>query len=53
MRIRAEETKVFKVATTPEEALKAIQVFDDALSQVEHPHKEEQPFQLMIKKLKE
>lgn len=46
MRIRPEELKVFKVADSPVEAYKAIQVFEDALKEQSRPHKEEKPFQL-------
>lgn len=46
MRIRPEELKVFKIANTPEEAYKAIQVFEDVILESTNPHKEEKPFQL-------
>ena len=46
MRIRPEELKVYKVATTPEEAYKAIQIFEKALKEQSHPHENERAFQL-------
>ncbi len=46
MRIRKEDLKVFKVVDTPQEAYKAIQIFEDALKKQEWVHPEEQAFQL-------
>jgi uncharacterized protein (TIGR00725 family) len=46
MRIRADDMKVYKVVTTPEEAYQAILSFEEALKTQNHSHKEEQAFQL-------
>lgn len=46
MRIRADDMKVYKVVTTPEEAYQAILSFEEALKTHNHTHKEEQAFQL-------
>ena len=46
MRIRSEDTKVFKVANSPEDAYEAVQVFEQALISQNHAHREEKPFQL-------
>jgi len=46
MRIRPEDTKVFKVANSPEDAHEAIQMFEQALLSQNHAHQEEKPFQL-------
>lgn len=46
MRIRPEDLKVYKVVSTPEEAYKAIRVFEDALGEQENAHSEEKAFQL-------
>src|SRR3972149_9415069 len=46
MRIRPEDTKVFKVANSPEDAHEAIQMFEQALLSQNHAHREEKPFQL-------
>lgn len=46
MRIRPEDLKVYKVANTPDEAYKAIQIFEDALAAQEHVSQEEKAFQL-------
>jgi uncharacterized protein (TIGR00730 family) len=46
MRIRADDMKVYKVVTTPEEAYQAILSFEEALKTQNHTHREEQAFQL-------
>ena len=46
MRIRPEELRVFRVVNSPEEALKAIQFFEETLKRSEHVHEEEKAFQL-------
>jgi uncharacterized protein (TIGR00725 family) len=46
MRIRPEDHKVYKVVNTPDEAYKAIRVFDEALKRQENAHGEEKAFQL-------
>lgn len=46
MRTRPEELEVFRVVTTPEEAYKAIQTFEGALTRKDSPSAEESPFQL-------
>lgn len=46
MRIRPEDLKVYKVATTPEEALKAIHSFEQVLVVRNNKTKAEKPFQL-------
>jgi predicted Rossmann-fold nucleotide-binding protein len=46
MRIRPEDTKVYKVANSPEDAYEAIQVFEQALLSQNNAHREEKPFQL-------
>jgi uncharacterized protein (TIGR00730 family) len=46
MRIRPEELKVFKIVNSPEEAYKALNMFEDLLQKQNHTHKDEQPFQL-------
>jgi len=45
MRIRPEDLKVYKVANTPDEAFKAIQIFEGALASQENAHQEEKAFQ--------
>jgi uncharacterized protein (TIGR00725 family) len=52
MRIRPEELKVYKVVRTPQEAYKAIQIFENALRERENPHEYEKPFQLWSRGLK-
>ncbi len=49
MRIRPEELKVFKIADSPEQAYRAIQVFESVILEQDSPHKEERPFQLWKK----
>lgn len=46
MRIRPEDLKVFKVVNSPEEAYKALNMFEDLLQKQNHSHKDEKPFQL-------
>lgn len=46
MRIRSEELEVFRIVKTPEEAYKALQIFEGALKQRVGVSKEEGPFQL-------
>lgn len=46
MRIRPEDLEVYRVANTPEEALNAINLFEDALKKTEHIHDGEKAFQL-------
>lgn len=46
MRIRPEDTKVYKVANSPEETYKEIQVFEEALLSQNHASREERPFEL-------
>ncbi|OGM68462.1 hypothetical protein A2985_01545 [Candidatus Woesebacteria bacterium RIFCSPLOWO2_01_FULL_43_11] len=45
MRIRPEDLKVYKVVNTPDEAYKAIQIFEGALAAQEYVHQEEKAFQ--------
>ena len=45
MRIRPEELKVYKVVNTPEEALRALNTFEDTLAQKPNASKEEKAFQ--------
>src|SRR3989337_4153826 len=45
MRIRPEDLKVYKVANSPDEAFKALQVFEGALAAQENVHQEEKAFQ--------
>jgi hypothetical protein len=45
MRIRPEELKVYKVVNTPEEALRALNTFEDTLAQRPNASKEEKAFQ--------
>lgn len=47
MRIRPEDLKVYKICHTPKEVLKAIRVFDQAISLRENPREEEKAFQLL------
>lgn len=49
MRIRPEEMNVFKVASTPEEAYRQIQIFEEALKRTKNANKEESPFELGAK----
>ncbi len=49
MRIRPEELKVFKVVKTPEEAYRALQIFEGALKRSEGASKDESPFELGAK----
>lgn len=46
MRIRPEELKVYRVVNTPDEAYKALNVFEDILQERNHAHQEEKAFQL-------
>ncbi|MBI3396876.1 LOG family protein [Candidatus Woesebacteria bacterium] len=46
MRIRPEELKVYKVAKDPEEALKAIDAFEDLITAQDHAHGDEKAFQI-------
>lgn len=46
MRIRPEELKVFRVVNSPEEAFKAVELFEELLKKQKHPHQEEAAFQL-------
>lgn len=46
MRIRPEELEVYRVVTTPEEAYRAIQIFEGALKSKSEANKEESPFQI-------
>lgn len=46
MRTRPEELEVFRVVTNPEEAYKAIQTFESALTRKDKPSIDESPFQL-------
>lgn len=46
MRIRPEDLKVYKVVENPEEAYKAIQIFEAVLKEQENVHAEEKAFQL-------
>lgn len=46
MRIRPEELKVYRVANSPEEAYRALNVFEDVLQGGNHAHEEEKAFQL-------
>jgi len=46
MRIRPEDLKVYRVVDSPEEAYKAIQVFEAVLKEQENAHAEEKAFQL-------
>lgn len=45
MRIRPEELKVYKVVNSPEEALRALNTFEDILGQKPNVNKEEKAFQ--------
>lgn len=45
MRIRPEELKVYKVVNSPEEALRALNTFEDTLAQRPNANKEEKAFQ--------
>lgn len=46
MRIRPEELRVYRVANSPEEAYKAIELFEELLSQQDNAHDHEKAFQL-------
>ncbi len=46
MRIRPEDLKVYKVVRKPEDVLKALEIFDQALKEQENAHSEEEAFQL-------
>ncbi|KKR38990.1 hypothetical protein A2210_00795 [Candidatus Woesebacteria bacterium RIFOXYA1_FULL_40_18] len=46
MRIRPEELEVYRIVNSPEEAYKAILVFEDVLQKTNNAHKEEKAFQL-------
>jgi hypothetical protein len=45
MRIRPEDLKVFRIVSTPEEAYKAILLFDELILAKPNPHREERAFQ--------
>ncbi|OGM18291.1 hypothetical protein A2V61_00470 [Candidatus Woesebacteria bacterium RBG_19FT_COMBO_47_8] len=45
MRIRPEELKVFKVVNSPEEAYRALNMFEGILKEKNNAHKEEKAFQ--------
>ena len=45
MRIRPEDTKVYKIVATPQEAHKAILTFEKSLGEQSHSHKEKKAFQ--------
>jgi uncharacterized protein (TIGR00730 family) len=46
MRIRADDLKVYKICSTPEEVYNALQIFDDAIELRENPDEHERAFQL-------
>lgn len=46
MRIRPEDLKVYKVVKTPEDAYRAIQIFEEALEKQNNARQEEKAFQL-------
>ena len=46
MRLRPEDLKVFKVVTTPQDAYKAVEYFEEVLKQSESVNKDEKAFQL-------
>jgi len=46
MRIREDDLKVYRVVDTPEDAYRAIESFEEALTEQNHMHKEEKAFQL-------
>lgn len=46
MRIRPEDLEVYRVVNSPQEALKAIMVFDELLKHKDHAHADEKPFQI-------
>lgn len=46
MRIREDDLKVYRVVDTPEDTYKAIELFEEALKEQNHMHKEEKAFQL-------
>lgn len=46
MRIRPVALKVYRVVNSPDEAYKAIQIFEELLKEQEHAHEEEGAFQL-------
>jgi uncharacterized protein (TIGR00725 family) len=46
MRIRPEELKVYRVAYTPEDAYKSIELFDELLDESRNVNKDEEAFQL-------
>lgn len=46
MRIRPEELEVYRIVNSPEEAYKAILVFEDVLQKKNNAHEEEKAFQL-------
>ena len=46
MRIRPEDLKVYKVVKTPQEAYKAIRLFEEILESQNNAHQEEKAFQL-------
>ncbi len=46
MRIRPEDLQVYSIVNNPEEAYRALQIFNDALHVQENPHAEERAFQL-------
>lgn len=46
MRIREDDLKVYRVVDTPEDAYRAIESFEEALTEQNHTHKAEKAFQL-------
>lgn len=46
MRLRSDVLKVYKVADTPEEAYRAIEIFEGALARQTNTHEEEKAFQI-------
>lgn len=46
MRIRPEELKVYRVVNSPQEAMEAIKLFDELLSEQNNVHQDEKAFQL-------
>lgn len=46
MRLRQDDLKVYKVADTPEEAYRAIEIFEGALARQTNTHEEEKAFQI-------
>ena len=46
MRIRPDDLKVYRVVNTPEDAYRAIELFEEALKEQNNVHKDEKAFQL-------